>query len=1441
MKRLAHSVPSGLIFSIAIISLLSFLGVLTFSSRASAITIGDPYEYPNDATANSSVGPLDFVDATGSKPNAQTHTHYYPLADSLGNPITSNSGPVSYQASRALGFVSNYASYQVFLPTSATSSPGSINVSFVAACTPIKDANGWEDANYYSNTGTSPFIVYYESTATGAGQTPNGNFNTQTNTLGNCTNGNEVLSIPLTAFKSDPRYGVGWSTVDVFAQITDNKPPFDTKKNYDVYTSNGSIFPMSDSPAPSSSGYASGSTYNTGHADEAGAYSTDATNLTNPSANYYFTLPNRHQSDRWCDTPSPGDNTSDCYSGQTTGGFGALNTPDNDIASQCTYEVCGSSQSEPGDDGSENPSYNPGTSPAGENTFNFYFSPDCSYNGTQNVNLKWYRGIGSGSDQTDTEQFQILDETTGGNSITGELPLATVSNGGNGASTYSLGTTLHKGDVYDWEWTGVDKAHGITLVMPFSEFTSTGNFNYANDCKFSLSSSTIVSTPTSTDVSSSVLTAQNPNAGSQIATFSHTITNNGPTDATYDWQVENEYTDYSTGTSNGWNISNCLGVTEAGNNCPLHTGSDSNVPPGDTSNGDPYNWTIKYEFPNSASPGDQYCQRVVYTNGEGPGSTGNVVQTFNGITYTYASTEACVTYEPGNTYTTTFDCNEYNLPNNYTSNAHGASFGNTVPANSSFRVTVLNIDQPLHSASPAMGTTSGSAPGGTTSSSWATYPAANIESTPRGINTTGSSPVSDYHLTLPAPTGHDRLVYVEYWVRSGSGTRRSPYVWTYYYFTQADDNCYSASCTISFGSADTDVPTSPGEPREPHPIMATGGFTGTYTITNTGTWALPETGGSAELAPVATYNGTNYPPWEAYNLVTFSSAGELGANATFSGTYSEPAPGSEGAYTFTAQPEYSGVTGSWLGAACTPIPVNAYSYFNMTPTASLGTFEPENPSSFTWSTNVETTGPGDNGLPNIVPTPPGTISAQYTSTLTSNGNVIQTSGTNTGYYPSNPPPYQYQYGNGDPESDSNVNPPDQYCANMTLTYARGYIWTSGGSTDISDGQSDTQSACQSVYNEPYFKVYGSGVESTCTANGEIQGWNDDNGSNPSTDANDGLGSGAQLSALALTGGINGFASGQDGSTYTSNSGAYRGIGLSFANIDTTNLDQYGVSSSNTPKMGGYYGTSTSSACNSFSAPSSSVTWDSSSTDLHSSGDGNETVDISSIPSGNYIYNGTGNLIIDVPVGSSIAEGKIIKIYTDSTKSVYIENNIPYDTNPPTPWCIVQNTTSCPQDGSESPPFVQVVSTNGDIFISPNVKQLDGMYVAEGTATNAGKIFTCSASTSPDSNEFSAMARDNLYSGCDKQLVVTGSFVAQQVNLMRTYGSLRDSINSTNQAEENPRSTTRTCSNDADDGQQATCAAEVFDFSPEMYLSDPDSQFTISGLQPASFTSLPPVL
>lgn len=367
-------------------------------------------------------------------------------------------------------------------------------------------------------------------------------------------------------------------------------------------------------------------------------------------------------------------------------------------------------------------------------------------------------------------------------------------------------------------------------------------------------------------------------------------------------------------------------------------------------------------------------------------------------------------------------------------------------------------------------------------------------------------------------------------------------------------------------------------------------------------------------------------------------------------------------------------------------------------------------------------------------------------------------------------------------SPSPINAGDTYCAYISITYTSGWIGPGNDLVGGSGGQ--TVNPCKTVINRPFYKAYAGGVSaggtfttgggSTCTGGGSLGGWFNN------MNAGYNFGASAQLKALALSN-IIGFASNQ----YTSRNSP---TGLTFANsgVSVTN-DPYN------PNLGGSYG---GTQCLPTASPAAGART------LRSN-----PYTISTSDNGSYQAPGASLTIS----GGTIGVGKNVTIYVNG--DVTITSNITYQNSGPGGWT----------KQTDVPSFVLIAT--GNIHISKNVTELDGFYTAQpNSGGTGGEIYTCQEGESNN---------NVIYGTCNQQLTVYGSFVANQVNMMRTFGSLRD------EASGAPRS----CSNNGGGWlSRQTCAAEVFILSPELYLSTPSTAPPSSGaVQYDAITSLPPVL
>lgn len=315
--------------------------------------------------------------------------------------------------------------------------------------------------------------------------------------------------------------------------------------------------------------------------------------------------------------------------------------------------------------------------------------------------------------------------------------------------------------------------------------------------------------------------------------------------------------------------------------------------------------------------------------------------------------------------------------------------------------------------------------------------------------------------------------------------------------------------------------------------------------------------------------------------------------------------------------------------------------------------------------------------------------------------------------------------------------------------------------------------CATVKNKPYFKAYGKGIRT----GGGFTGACNSSGllagwNNYSGGQN--RGSGSELSALARIK-ITGVASAQANSTNDPTR-------ITFANTGSGVEKTEGTDS---PKLGGNYG---GSFCfDDVKAPADAQAVEGSPTV--------NTAGSQKFASGQVVGDGSTK---------TISKGRQQSIFV--TGNVYIKSNIQY---------------SSYTKRSEIPSFV--VRASGNIYIDPSVTRLDGLYIA------GGKIYTCATSLTGEKPSV-----DDLYDACNKQLVVNGALMAKQINLMRTFGSLRNSV-----AGESGSSASRPCANG---NNQKICAAEYINFSPEMYLANPALMPPNSGTgQYYSAVSLPPVL
>jgi hypothetical protein len=169
-------------------------------------------------------------------------------------------------------------------------------------------------------------------------------------------------------------------------------------------------------------------------------------------------------------------------------------------------------------------------------------------------------------------------------------------------------------------------------------------------------------------------------------------------------------------------------------------------------------------------------------------------------------------------------------------------------------------------------------------------------------------------------------------------------------------------------------------------------------------------------------------------------------------------------------------------------------------------------------------------------------------------------------------------------------------------------------------------------------------------------------------------------------------------------------------------------------------------------------------------------------------------------GESLGENQSVTRRVNG--SAYITNNIVYSS---TNWSNVAGI-----------PRFKLIA-DGDIYISGDVTQLDGMYVSL-----TGRIFTCATGN--------GSVPTDSFDRCKKQLVVNGVLAARQVWFLRGCGTLK-------YAAANER--TLTAGNTATDDQRCSttnAAAEIINYAPEQWITStvgpaPDRYDAVTAMPP----------
>lgn len=529
--------------------------------------------------------------------------------------------------------------------------------------------------------------------------------------------------------------------------------------------------------------------------------------------------------------------------------------------------------------------------------------------------------------------------------------------------------------------------------------------------------------------------------------------------------------------------------------------------------------------------------------------------------------------------------------------------------------------------------------------------------------------------------------------------------------------CWAGSCSLSVNS---DVPNGYSGPTGS--VVAGQRFTVTatmsapsnvYLVSNLGGNPLgftnntsgndfplySDTGNMPEINTSLASPGNNYASDEPFGS-------DVGFGQSLSKTLTFTAPAFTNGKTFSmfVYPDYYGRFA--IGGPCTAN-VNVYQQFNLTGGASSTPVPSiEAPTSFDYKTWVDNNAPVPVGMP---PSPPNpvetTVSSAYELPAAGGKNMIAGPLNDSGpFAPTSAGTHDYILNSSAPII-APLHAGDAYYAEIDMPYTSAYIGP-GGPNDLLDPTGATPVIDDFVVqNRPFFKAYNTGISAggsfktlnaSGSGGGELAGWNNNSGTYP---ASGDYGANAELNTLALTQ-IVGVASGQ-GRTF---GGAPNG--LSFADNPVT-PDSY------SPTLGGAF-------------------------DVLGSG---YYLNDQTQPTGGDISNAMPAGPIVVPMNDQ----KSIFI----TGNAYISGNVLYNGSGGI-WTLTGANTV--------PSFV--LHATGNIYIDPSVTELDGLYIAQG------EIFTCATGAGP-------LASTVQFGTCNKQLTVNGSFVASQINLMRTFGSLRD--------------------------------------------------------------------
>lgn len=553
------------------------------------------------------------------------------------------------------------------------------------------------------------------------------------------------------------------------------------------------------------------------------------------------------------------------------------------------------------------------------------------------------------------------------------------------------------------------------------------------------------------------------------------------------------------------------------------------------------------------------------------------------------------------------------------------------------------------------------------------------------------------------------------------------------------------------------------------------------TLADVGTWGAPD-----GITGVPPYNGIGPVRVRQAYPTDYSIAPGSSRTRTITLT----APNDQASRNITMYPDYWGKGG--IGPECNGT-VNSYQRFDFSATS---------------STTLE-------------PTPESPAKAKFTNTITQNGVPMTSTSTRTfkkkeygmpalnipGLGPYNDGPRSF--GNATYNDEHIIIPGsfklgDRWCTELYMPYGKGWVSSAGTQVDSDLRSTDCQDGgSASVTNKPYIRTYGSdtaagggfgtncdGKDSSTGSPARVLSWlmplnYHQPGIEGRGDTTNKSGSGSELATMA-TGQIGGFRS-----VTMRNAAPTDARGLTFANLDYPSppADPIPPSASidktiDNPVLGGYMSGKGWCVPNYYQ-----------STQFPESSPKKQTVTSASLDvkgrqkEGQTVVKGISKLNLS---SSADLEGSDRHtIYVDG--DVSITGPIKYKTSYP-------STTG---GTNNIPSFTLVV--RGNIYIDKNVRQLDGLYIAQPKEgqPNTGRIYTCADGGNPvtlPAAVYSICGADTDVPGGDKRLTVNGSFIAQRVVLNRVSYSIGNS----------------TYQEKAGDSK----AAEIFNFTPEIYLSPP---------------------